>query len=173
MRQYRLPGLNEFIAGGDHGERRLACDPDARHARRGGDRDVRRLQAHARIQQKRAGASVRGAPVNVLPRLDGEIGRKVGGAVANANLLHRNDRVAAAGQHCPRHDFDACAGGLERLRRIARRLQSLDAKRAHICAERAAGECDAVHRHAVKGRLVALRVNVLAQHCSRTLRQRQ
>ena len=54
-----LAGLDEFIAGRDHHDRRLVADPYARHAGGGRDRDFRRPQQRAGLQQQRSLAAVR------------------------------------------------------------------------------------------------------------------
>ena len=60
----------------------------------------------------------------------------------------------------------------ERERRVTGGLRRLHAQRARAGRQRR-GERDAIHGHAVEGRLVTLGVDVLAQHRAGALRERQ
>ena len=57
--------------------------------------------------------------------------------------------------------------------RLAGRLYALNAKLSSIQCGSAGSERDAVHADAVKGRLVAFRVYIFAQHGASALRHRQ
>jgi hypothetical protein len=173
VRQHRLARLDELIAGGDHGDRRLACDPDARHARRGGDRDFGRTQAHARLRSGACPGECPCAAVNVLPRLyrksaarwasmprtlicsTGMTASQPPGSTAPVMTSMQAPAPASVCGGSPA----GCIPWMRNVRKLA--------------PTAAAVERDAVHRHAVKGRLIALRVDVLAQHGPRTLLQRQ
>ncbi len=116
-------------------------------------------------QQQRALALVAAARMHVAARLDC---RSVRAAARSrprrVMLLDRHDRIAAGRQHGAGHDLDAVVGRGERQRRIARGLRGLDAQAARPLRRCAEDERDAIHRHAIEGRLVALGVDVLAQH---------
>ncbi len=70
MRQDRLARLDQLVARRDHHDHRLAADPHAGHARRGGDGHLRRGQPRAGGEQQRPLARVGAAAMDVLPRLD-------------------------------------------------------------------------------------------------------
>jgi hypothetical protein len=68
MRGDRIARFDQFVAGGDHGNRRLTADAHARHARRGRNRNFRRMQQIAGRQQQCALSAIAGTPMHIVPQ---------------------------------------------------------------------------------------------------------
>ena len=131
-----------------------------------------RTQPRAGRQQQRALAAIGAAAMHVLPRRNG-LAADLGDIAVALHLLDGHHRVAAARQHRAGHDLDAARTIGQRVRRITRRLRARDAQPAGVFRGGRGAERDAIHRHAIERRLVALGVDVLAQHRAGGLRQRQ
>jgi hypothetical protein len=90
VRQHRLARLDEFIAGGEHRQRRLGADPHPGHAGAGGNRHLGCTQAGARFSSSAALARIGAAAMNVVPRFGIRPSWSLGNAGADGNLLHRD-----------------------------------------------------------------------------------
>src|SRR6202043_2879961 len=113
------------------------------------------------------------AAVNVLPGFGTRARRERHLPARDAEFLDGYHAVAAQREHRAGHDLDTVGGGGERQRRVAGGLGRLNAERARTGADRLAVERNAIPNDAVERRLVALGVDVLAQHRAGALRERQ
>jgi L-alanine-DL-glutamate epimerase-like enolase superfamily enzyme len=93
--------------------------------------------------------------------------------VGAGESLHRHHRVATVWQHGSGHDLDAVFGGIQGARRIAGSLCALQPEAATAGGRSAGGEGDAIHGDPVEGRVVALRIDILAQYGTAALTDRQ
>jgi hypothetical protein len=82
---------------------------------------------------------------------------------AYRDSLDRHNAIGSYGQRCTCHDLDGLAG-LECNLLVAGRLCRLNRKLACIVFDVCIRDGDAIHHHAVKGWLVALRYDALSQH---------
>jgi len=110
--------------------------------------------------------------MDVLPRLDREPFCELDFAIARRDLLHGNHGIAFGGQDRPRHDFETVVAGFEAERRGASRLHAGNVKPASTADPGRARQCDAIHRHAIERRLVALGADVLGERRAAQCRQR-
>ncbi len=92
---------------------------------------------------------------------------------ADGDLLHGDHGVAAQGQYRPGHGLDAAGALAQGELRIARRLNCLDGETALARTHGGTVQRDAIHGDAIKRRLIALAIDVLAQYCAGTLHQWQ
>ncbi len=172
-RRDRLARLDEFIAGGNHGDARLAADTDTRHPGRRGNRALRCAEARAGAEEQRALARIGSAPVHIGAGCRCAGGGEACHAAIERDALDRHDEIATFRQHRAGHHLDARVGCGERKRRVACRLHALDTELPAPRAQQLCRTRDAIHRHAVERRRVALGIDVLAQHRTRALRERQ
>lgn len=173
VRQDRFSRFDQLIARRHHDDRGLCCDAQPGPARRRGDGDLRRAQDRAGSEQAGALASIAAAPMHVLPRFDRDHLVEHRRITVSRDALDRHDGIAALRQHRPCHDLDAVRLVREDAGRIARALTALHMKAPQALAHRLRGERDAVHGHAVEGRLIALRVDVFLQQRAGALHERQ
>jgi hypothetical protein len=173
VRSDRIAGLDQLVAGRDHDDAGLAAHAHARHAGRGGDRNLGRMQNAAGAEQQRALAAIAGAPMHEAPWCGHETGVDFDIILLAPQLFDRHDHIAAARQHRAGHDGNAAFVRYQRRRRFAGSLGRLHAKAPPSGRGGLGGECDAVHDHAIEGGLIALGVDVLAQHRAGALAHRQ
>ena len=105
---------------------------DARHARGGGDGDLRCTQLHAGRDQQRSLTRVAAAAVDIAPGLRARArALSCASPCAKGDILHRHHAVATARQHrAPGHDFDTVLRRGKGERRVTGRLGCLDRERA-------------------------------------------
>jgi hypothetical protein len=155
--EYRLAGVDKFVAGRDHGYRRPPCDAQGGQARRSSDGDLRAAQANAGREQQVAGPRIRAAAVHVLPGLHRDVRRQQRGAGGLADLLDLDDCIAAAGQAGTGHDLDARRRVVELPRRVPGGQGGGDTQPPRAGGNAVADHRDAVHGHPIEGRRIALR----------------
>ena len=126
VRLDRIAWFDQFVARGDHDDRRLAAHAHASHARRSRHCDLRRMQYETGRQQQRALGAIAGASVYVVPGRGTHCVAQREMAILALEQLDRDDAVTGAGQDRPRHDFDAMLEGGQLRGRIPCCLGGLD-----------------------------------------------
>ncbi len=104
----RLAGRDQFVAGGDHRDARLAPDCRLCRADRGEHPHLARAEEGAAPQQRLATGDVRAGKGDVLPRRRGAQDREP--AVLEARVLDHHHRVGAARDRPARGDGGGMAG---------------------------------------------------------------
>ena len=166
----RLARFDEFVAGGEDRDARRAGNLQFRMARRCGDREFRRREPCPGLQEDVTRPCVGATTMHMAPRRRFATGLDFGVAIRRLDLLHRNDRVAAARHHRARHDLETVGLRSQVENRRAGGLGPGDPELPSIPG--AARECDAVHRHAIERRRIALRPQRRAQDAAGSGRER-
>ena len=111
--------------------------------------------------------------MDVAPGFGARIPRQLHIPCGDREFLERYHAVATGRQHRAGHHFDAFLRSAEAQRRVPGGLGRLHTEAAAAGGGRLAGERYPVHRDAIEGGLVALGVDVLAQHRAGALPERQ
>ena len=166
----RLSRLDELVAGGEDRNARCARNLEFGAARGRRDREFRGREPRAGVQQEVARPRVGALSMHVTPGLRFAALVQFGMAVGRADLLDGHDRVAAARHHRAGHDLEAVGPGSEGEHGGAGGLDAGDAEPA--AALGSAGECDAIHRHAIERGRVALGVQRRAEYAAGAVSER-
>jgi hypothetical protein len=164
-----LAGFYELIAGGDDHAARLTAYRNARESGRGDHRELRCAQHDAGPQHRHARLAVLPASLHIAVGFARGGGFDTGVTVSELVFLLRDDAVCPSRQHCAGHHFDGAFRMGQLQRRCTSRLGGLDQEAPQTTRERGAADRDAIHTDAIKGWVVALGVDVLAQNLAGAL----
>jgi len=133
----------------------------------GEHRELGSAEARATGEQQVALATVEAACVDVGKGLDARLGVDLGPAVGRGDEFDGDHAITARRQHRARHHLEAGIRRRERGGALPGGLRAADAEAPLARPPGLAREGDAVHRHAVEWRLVALGAHRLRQHRAR------
>ena len=163
--------LHELVTGRYHHESRLTADAHAGQARGGGDRDLGTAENGSGLEHQVAVPAILATPLNVAERSVVHGAGQGYDTLLEHIVLQRNDAIGTPWERCPGHHFDGTFGIRERQGGSTGGLGGLHRIAAHTAPGRLARDGDAVHADPVEGRVIPLRIDVLAKRTAHALRQ--